>query len=241
MTKQTETNVTKEYRNGYCTPELRKAMRDAVSDYAERIMDGENVTVHIENGNRKTHIPSVSLPPYITCPAVCKGTCDGKCYAGKLCVIYKNVLNAYARNLAIWQAQPEKYFDAIKKAAINVRFFRYHVAGDIPNADYFGRMVKLARELPNTTFLCFTKRYAIVNTWIDNSGAIPDNLKVLFSGWHNLEPENPHNMPETTVYKKKEDPDPSWLLCGGNCLECACRGVGCWQLKDGEKLAFEIH
>lgn len=230
-----------EYRNGYCTPELRKAMRDAIATYQEKIMDGETVSVHIEQGNKKTHIPSVSAMPYITCPAVCEGTCDGKCYAGKLCAIYKNVLNAYARNTALYFAKPDYYFDAIKKAAYNVRFFRYHVAGDIINADYFDRMVQLAKELPNTTFLCFTKRYAIVNAWINANGAIPSNLKVLFSGWSNLKPSNPYNLPETTVYGKHDEPDPSWLLCGGNCLECACRGVGCWQLKNGEKLAFEIH
>ena len=240
--KHPTTHTATEYRNGYCTPELRKAMRDAISDYSERIADGEQLQLSVSPGNRKTgFIPSVSLMPYITCPAACKGTCDGLCYAGKLCAIYKTTLNSYARNTAIWQSRPDYYFQVVKAVAIQNRFFRYHVAGDIPNADYFNRMVQVAIECPDTTFLCFTKRYNVVNSYIDNNGPLPRNLKVLLSGWHNLKPVNPHNLPETTVYKRHEMPDPNWLLCGGNCSECSCRGCGCWKVESGETIAFEIH
>lgn len=235
-------NTTKEYRNGHCTPELRKAMRDAIAMYQEQIMDGADLSVSVSPGNRKTGwIPSVSLMPYITCPAACKGTCDGACYAGKLCSIYKTTMQSYARNTAIWYARPDYYFSVIKSVAMINRFFRYHVVGDIPNADYFGRMAQAARECPECTFLAFTKRYAIVNAWIDANGDLPRNLKILFSGWSNLKPVNPHKLPETTVYGKHADPDPSWLLCGGNCLECCCRGTGCWKAEKGETIAFEIH
>ena len=236
------TTTTKEYRNGYCTPELRKAMRDAIADYVEQIRDGAELSVSVSPGNRKTGwIPSVSLMPYITCPAACKGTCDGKCYAGKLCAIYKTTLQSYARNVAIWQARPNYYFSGIKSVAMINRFFRYHVAGDIPNADYFNRMVQVARECPDCTFLAFTKRYSIVNAWIDTNGPLPSNLKILFSGWSNLKPINSHGLPETTVYGKHDTPDPAWLLCGGNCSECSCRGTGCWKAESGDVIAFEIH
>lgn len=236
------TNTNKEYRNGYCTPELRKAMRDAIADYVEQIHDGSDISVSVSPGNRKTGwIPSVSLMPYITCPAACKGTCDGKCYAGKLCAIYKTTLQSYARNVAIWQVKPDLYFNTIKAVAMQNRFFRYHVAGDIPNSVYFAWMVQIAKDVPGCTFLAFTKRYNIVNEWIDANGPLPSNLKILFSGWSNLKPINPHGLPETTVYGKHETPDPAWLLCGGNCSECSCRGCGCWKVESGDVIAFEIH
>lgn len=237
-----QSTTTTGYRNGYCTPELRKAMRDAIANYVEQIHNGTDLCVSVSPGNRKTGwIPSVSLMPYITCPAACKGTCDGKCYAGKLCAIYENVMQSYAKNTAIWQCNPELYFNTVKAVAVINRFFRYHVAGDIPNADYFDRMVTVARECPNCTFLAFTKRYSIVNAWIDNNGPLPSNLKILLSGWSNLKPINPYNLPETTAYGKKEEPNDAWLLCGGNCSECGCRGCGCWKAEKGETIAFQIH
>lgn len=230
-----------EYRNGYNTPELRAKIRAAVSDYRDKIAAGETVRPSISQGNRKTHIPSISLPPYITCPAVCRGTCDSKCYAGKGCSIHTSELNAYSRNFALYLDRPAEYFGAVKTACANARFFRWHVAGDIVDAAYFAGMVDVARACPGTRFLAFTKRYSLVNEWIDANGPLPLNLQLMFSGWSNLTPDNPHGLPETTVYGKKEEPAAEWLLCGGNCLECACRGVGCWQTKPGETLAFELH
>lgn len=230
-----------EYRNGYSTPETRKAMRDCISDYMERIASGARQTLFISPGNGKTgFIPSVSLMPFVTCPSACKGTCDGKCYAAKLAAVRPSNMKSWAKNTAIWRAEPDYYFQAVKAVAMVSRYFRYHVAGDIPNADYFNRMVQLATECPNCTFLAFTKRYSVVNEWIDKNGELPHNLKILFSGWTNLKPINPHNLPETTVYGS-EGPAESWLLCGGNCAECSCRGTGCWKAEKGETIAFKIH
>ena len=94
-----------------------------------------------------------------------------------------------------------------------------------------------------TYYLAFTKRYKVVNDWIAANGPLPENLKILFSGWDNLKPVNPYNLPETTVFgtAAQIEPDPSWNICGGNCSECICRGCGCWKAEKGETIAFHIH
>lgn len=188
-------------------------------------------------------IQSVSLPPYITCSGVCRGTCDGKCYAGKIAKLRKTVLQAYSKNLAIYFADPEKYFKQISLVSGMQRFFRWHVSGDIVNDRYFSGMVKVAIDNPETKYLCFTKKFDIVNNWIAKNGDLPRNLIVLFSGWDNLKPVNPYNLPETNVFgtEKQPIPSPEWNVCGGNCFECVCRGCGCWKAEKGETIAFHIH
>lgn len=184
-------------------------------------------------------IPSVSLPACITCNP--NAPCFKLCYAAKIERLYSNTRNAYARNLDILNADPRAYWVQVKAAAITARFFRYHVSGDIPNADYLINMVKTARDLPGTHFLAFTKQYPIVNDYLNNGGTIPDNLKIIFSNWGAWKCENPHSLPTCEVILKGSEPAPDWKICGGNCTECACRGIGCWEVKNGETIAIYQH
>ena len=201
--------------------------------------------VSISKGNTKMGaIPSVSLPPIITCPTGCP--CAKKCYAAKLCRLRPSVREAYARNLEILKADPATYWLQVKAAASMTRYFRFHVSGDIPSEIYFADMVQIARELPNTQFLAFTKRYDIVNNHLDimeEIGAkLPENLHVIFSEWgEGWTVPNPYNLPTAAVIFKGQEPHDDWKVCGGNCTECACRGVGCWELKKGETIAFYEH
>ena len=196
--------------------------------------------VSISKGNSKMGaIPSVSLPACITCNP--DAPCFKLCYALKISRLYKQVNAAYKRNLDILQADPGAYWLQVKAAATVARYFRFHVSGDIPNAEYFAEMVKLAHELPNTNFLAFTKQYQIVNEFINNGGAIPSNLKILFSNWGSWKCENPHRLPECEIILKGSQPADNWKICGGNCTECACRGIGCWELKNNETIAIYQH
>jgi hypothetical protein len=102
-------------------------------------------------------------------------------------------------------------------------------------------MLQTARELPETNFLCFTKRYSIVNEFIERYGELPENLHLIFSEWEGLELDNPHNVPTAAVIFKGQEPRDNWKVCPGNCSECAARGVGCWELKPGETIAFYEH
>lgn len=109
--------------------------------------------------------------------------------------------------------------------------------------DYLIRMTDIAACNPHCQILCFTKKYELVNEFIDNKGVIPENLHLVFSKWKGLEMPNPHNLPEAHVLYRdgsttaRNDAIP----CGGNCTTCALTGVGCWELKNGQQVIFHEH
>lgn len=196
--------------------------------------------VSISKGNSKMGaIPSVSLPACITCNP--NAPCFKLCYAAKITRLYKTVKTAYENNLDILNTDWALYWDQVRQAVAMTRYFRFHVSGDIPNAAYFKEMVITARKYPNTTILAFTKQYEIVNHYIDTFGEIPSNLKIIFSNWGEWKCENPHKVPECEIILKGSGPAENWKICGGNCTECACRGVGCWELQNGETIAIYQH
>ena len=181
-------------------------------------------------------IPSVSLPACITCNP--EAPCFNGCYAVKIARIYKTADAAYHRNLDILNNDWNSYWDQVRSMT---RFFRFHVSGDIPNAAYFKEMVITARKYPNTNILAFTKQYEIVNHYIDVFGALPNNLKVIFSNWDTWKCDNPHKLPVCEVIFKHTKVSDQWKICGGNCTECACAGVGCWELQKNETIAIYKH
>lgn len=196
--------------------------------------------VSISKGNAKMGaIPSVSLPAVVTCNP--SAPCFKLCYAAKVERLYKTAKNAYQNNLDVLQTDPAAYWAQVKAAAITSRFFRYHVSGDIPGPEYLAQMVRLAAELPSTKFLAFTKQFEIVNAFITAGGIIPDNLTIIFSNWGAWKCDNPHGLPVCEVIFKGDTVPDDWYICGGNCTDCACRGVGCWQLKRGDTIAIFKH
>ena len=196
--------------------------------------------VTISKGNKKMGaIPSVSLPPIITCASGCK--CAKKCYAAKLCRIYKNVKQSYDNNLACYNECMSNYFKQINDYCKTQRYFRWHVAGDIMSDRYLCGVESVAYDNPHCKFLVFTKQYDLVNRYLDSCGGFPSNLQVIFSEWEGMPMDNPHNLPVAHVIFKGTEPADNWKICGGNCTECACAGIGCWELKNGEHIAFYEH
>lgn len=200
----------------------------------------ENQKLFISPGNKKMGaIPSVSLPPVISCRQ--NAPCIKDCYACKMCRIYKETKNAYMRNWELWNENPEQYFRKLSSHMTLSSYFRVHVSGDIPNRDYFYRLVKVVKANKHCKVLMFTKQFEIVNSFIQDGGKIPHNFKIVFSNWNEWKCENPYNFPVTNViFKNTVIPD-NWKICGGNCSECICRGCGCWELKPGETIAFYKH
>lgn len=195
--------------------------------------------ISISPGNSKMGlIPSVSLPPIATCASGC--ACAKKCYAARMCRIRTSVREAYHRNFSIWENDPAAYWLQVKAAAVVTRFFRFHVSGDIPNMDYLRDMARTARELPGTRFLCFTKKYDLVNDFLFCEDR-PENLQLILSAWPGMPMENPHGLPVANVIFSGTAPADNWKICGGNCADCACQGVGCWELRPGEHIAFYEH
>ena len=226
----------------YYNPEVLQKFFDIQHEYDARAKNGEflQLSVSMKNG-KMGFVASVSLPAFLTCPDICKTTCAAECYAAKLANLRETVRNSYARNFSILKYDPARYWSTINAYAKTVRFFRWHVSGDIVNADYFAHMVEIARENPSTVFLAFTKRFAIVNAWIDENGSIPENFHVMFSAWGDMIPENPHGLPMTNVYSKKENLPAGWTACNGTCEKCFVNGCGCIGAKTGDVIGFKKH
>lgn len=232
----------KKNTQGYCNPVTVAKFIDALNNAKKAVQFGDDIRVRFSGGNSKMgEIPSISTLPILSCPDICRDTCGIRCYAAKLANLRPNVRNAYAHNMAMAIYKPIEYWRQINDFVKAQRFFRFHVSGDIMGNAYFHHMIDIANNNPHCNILCFTKRYEVVNEWIDNNGNLPDNLHILFSGWQGLTPENPHNLPETNVYTCNDDFNPDWKTCGGNCFNCACRGLGCWQANAGDIIAFKMH
>ena len=197
--------------------------------------------ISISPGNTKMgDIPSVSLPVGLTCRPC---ACIHKCYAKKLANLRPNVRNAYQYNLMMLFEEPDIYWREVEAAIMMNRYFRFHVSGDIPNADYFLHMIQIAERNQHCEILCFTKKYDIVNNYLDAGQQIPANLHVLLSAWAGLQMENPHRLPEAHVRYRDNTTTarPDAIRCGGNCAECALTDCGCWTLKPGEQVVFNEH
>ena len=198
-------------------------------------------TVKISKGNSKLGaIPSVSLPSIKTCRNC---ACQEKCYAQKLERLRPSVKNAYEHNLGVLLSDPTTYWREVEASVMMSRFFRFHVSGDIPNAAYLENMAAVAGRNSHCEILCFTKRYEMVNEFIQKNGELPSNLHMIFSGWVGLDMANPFSLPEAHVRYRdgsttaREDA----IECGGNCTECALTEGGCWNLQKGQQVIFNEH
>lgn len=198
---------------------------------------------HISLSNSKLgSIPSINLPPIVTCrpDAPCKSTC----YACNGRFRFKNVKQTLESNFEEWKSDPGKYMQSVIDACTNVRFFRWHSAGDIPDEFYLTMMYIIAGMLKEVRFLAFTKKYDLVNSYISKFGK-PDNLSIVLSAWGNMVPENPHNLPVAYVLLKSgegEDRIPARAVpCSGSCNECIKDEMNCWKLKPGMSVVFKQH
>lgn len=197
--------------------------------------------VSISKGNEKLGaIQSVSLPSGVTCREC---DCRKKCYAKRIERRRRSVREAYQNNLNILNAEPEVYWREVESAIMLSRFFRFHVSGDIPDNVYFAHMVEIAERNKHCDILCFTKKYDIVNEFLEFGGKLPNNLHMIFSAWVGLKMDNPYLLPEAYVRYRDGSTTASdtAVQCSGNCTECAITDGGCWTLGEGEQVIFDEH
>ena len=195
----------------------------------------------ISKGNSKMgSIQSISLPSVVTCRSC---DCQKKCYARKLERLRPSVAKAYQHNLDVLQSDPDTYWREVEASIMMSRFFRFHVSGDIPDLNYLEHMVDISDRNKHCQILCFTKKYEIVNGFIESGGEIPVNLHIIFSAWVGLNMVNPFSFPEAHVRYRdgSTTAKDSAVECGGNCTECATTDGGCWILKNGEQVIFDEH
>lgn len=198
--------------------------------------------VKISAGNAKLgSIPSVSLPAGITCRSDCE--CIKKCYAHRLERRRPSVRQAYQHNYELLESQPDVYWREVEASIMMSRFFRFHVSGDIPDCVYLAHMVEIAERNSHCEILCFTKKYDLVNSYLDMGIQIPKNLHIVFSKWRGLSMDNPYLLPEAHVRYRDGSTTASDIAkeCGGNCTECLLTEGGCWSLKSGEQVVFNEH
>lgn len=201
--------------------------------------------VNISHTNSKLggFIPSINLPAGLTCRA--DAPCQKGCYAKKGNFSYNNVKTSLQNNLDIFNNSPNDYFKQIiselNNEDITYKFFRWHSSGDIINYEYLKGIIKVAEACPQTKFLCFTKKFNLVNMYLEFK-QLPENLRIVFSAWDkDFKVDNPHNLPVTYVNFKNSEKNadiPEYAIpCVGKCYECKA----CWTLEKGQSVVFNQH
>ena len=184
--------------------------------------------IHISPGNTKLgKIPNISLPPIITCGE--DVACRKLCYAVKFFKMYPGVKTAWEENLSEYLKDPDNYFNEIGEylKRRSVKYFRFHVSGDIPDKDYLFRIIKLAEKNKNTKIRLFTKRY----DWASElSSKFPPNLNVALSAWPGVNLENKNNLPVAWLLDRSniDERIPGDVFkCKDDCSKCKV----CWNTK----------
>lgn len=228
-------------------PETIKKIFDSASALRShyKTMPIESIKMCLSSGNAKIgHVLNVSTMPGMDCGNC--SHCIGFCYDIKACFRYPNtVIDARIRNSVLLERDRDEFFrridDAMNRRRKN-KFFRWHVAGDIKDYDYFDRMVKNAVNHSDFVIWTYTKMYNVVNEWIKNNGALPSNFHVMFSKWDGVSMPNPYNMPVFVCRLKDGNVDPfdfnSCYHCPGNCDICKDCGRGCFV---GESAWIDEH
>lgn len=204
-------------------------------------MDVNDIAMCISNGNRKIgKVMNVSLMPIITCTNCSE--CKFLCYDIKACLQYPDtVINARMRNTVLLKKDRNEYFNRIENKISRRKknkFFRWHVAGDIIDIDYFSRMVEIARRHSDFIFWTYTKNYKAVNEYVRTHGgsietAIPENFSVMFSEWDGMEMNNPYDFAVFSCKLKNGNKNRTaesfntMYRCPGNCDICKKAKLGC--------------
>lgn len=188
-------------------------------------------------------IATVNLPAVVTCRE--DAPCYKGCYARRGNFSYQNVKTSLDSNLEVYKESPDLFFERIhlQLEMIPYRFFRWHSSGEIVDERYLEGMFWLARKHKGTQFLCFTKKYELVNEYLNNHRK-PKNLILVFSNWGDWICENPHNLPTAWVEFGTESDSlipENANVCGGNCGTCVNTSEHCWRMQKGEAVKFHRH
>ena len=190
----------------------------------------------ISLGNTKLGtIPNVSTCPGRDCGDV---PCRKKCYAHKALRQYKEVRNCWRRNSTNAKRNLDGFMEGVRDYLCDrsPKWFRWHVAGDIHSQLYLDEMIAIAREYPDTKFLCFTKRHDMTYR------KLPSNLSIVFSmwpGWGDARKARNRGLPIAWMQDGKETRIPDDAIeCPGHCDSCGM----CWNLKKiGRDVYFPVH
>lgn len=201
------------------------------------------IKISTTNSKLGYQIPSISLLPQCSCRK--DAPCSKGCYGKKGNFTYKQAQQSQLNNYNVYANKPQQYFDEIihylNDSLITYKYFRWHTVGDIVDPEYFKGMIRVAKQCKQVKFLCFTKKFDIVNDYLKEN-KLPKNLKIIFSAWHKaFKVDNPFNLPVAYVFFKKQELNPEIpvfaIPCGGSCPEC----LACWILENGQSVFFNQH
>lgn len=221
--------------------DIKKEMMDYVNDL--------HVIIHPGNNKTGRECWTSSLIPLHDCPncSKCFKSDDGKCicYDTAHVCFQKTVMMDRARNSAIHEVDPERYWFEIEMQirANYVHQFRANVGGDMSNDD-FELISKMGLNLKdNCDIMFFTKNYNGINNYLGRYD-FSNNMHPLMSPWLGMKFDNPHNLPCAHVLfpdGSTTAPEFGAYFCGGNCSECHYKKEGCWALKKGEHVVMLAH
>lgn len=235
-----------------------------ITQYGFKAVDINTVTTNrfnysIENSKLGKNVLNYGMDIMHTC-ANCECKRKGKCYGTGGCFQFGSNMQRSAENYMFWFVNGSDVMltalqDMIDNNPKCVKFRHFEI-GDIPNREYLVKvMIQLALDNPNVKFWTYTKKYEIVNKYVDEFGldAIPDNLTIIFSHWMNddgsyFPMNNRHNFPtsEFIPIGKEEEllphithvcpcSDPTVIA------HCATCDHPCHDLKHGESMALLEH
>lgn len=194
----------------------------------------------MRGNNKLGKVLNISLPPEKTCDHNLPCYKSG-CYGIKFYRMRPGCRTAWDGNWEMASKHRNDYMRQIHGAIIsrNPDMFRWHVAGDIPDAAYLHDMIYIASWTPHTRHLVFTKKYDILLQTVEY---LPKNLNIVVSAWPGLElPEILMKKFPVAWMKDPKMPDPRIpkraVHCDGGCSTCAM----CWEIKAGKSVYFDKH
>ena len=151
-------------------------------------------TLNLSDGNSKVgnHVSCFNLPMVYTCDQRCECYTSGKCYANSGCYKFASNQATYSENFAYLKAHTEQEIVNEMVSQITEKGFSLHrdfTIGDLPDEKFLKVRIACARVMPNVRFWFYTKKYGIVNRYVEKFGleSIPENLTIIFSHWMNEE------------------------------------------------------
>ena len=198
----------------------------------------------VTNSKLGGYIAQLNFPAGISCRP--DAPCAHGCYANKHHFRMVNIVNSMQEKLTFYFKDPDKFFRCLDTELMMIpyNYMRYFSSGDIPDGIFFLMMCRLARRHPFTHFLCFTKKYEIINEYLSEGKRIPSNLVVVLSNWGDWIAENPHSLPTAWVMfgdeRDSHIPDDA-RTCSGNCGNCVLTDSHCWNMKKNDSVKFKKH
>ena len=138
-------------------------------------------------GNDKLgdRVLTFSLPAVLTCPGS-SGLCRSLCYADRPQSRFSlpEVRDCYWRNFAL--SKRDDFAEVVAALLARTRrerpMVRLHVSGDVYDAAYAWKWLKVARSTPRATFWCYTRSWRVpeIRAVLEEWGSLP-NMHLWYS------------------------------------------------------------